>query len=111
MNYDETAKRLDTEFQNLIDYNNRLIEKATELISKWEKELEPITKVMIKRRILLDMNLIAGTKKLFAGTSGAGSSSDNARAYWGGKTPEAPEYTPTIEVVMKCPVKILEKVM
>ena len=53
----------------------------------------------------LDMKLITGDRKLFGGAE------DNARAYWGGKKPETPEYTPLTEVVMKCPVKILEKVM
>ena len=52
----------------------------------------------------LDMNLITGDKKLFGGAE------DNAKAYWSGTKPEVQGYTPVIEVVMKCPVRILGKV-
>lgn len=53
----------------------------------------------------LDMNLITGDKKLFGGAE------DNAKAYWSGTKPEAQGYMPAIEVVMKCPVRIIEKVL
>ena len=52
----------------------------------------------------LDMNLITGDTRYFGG------SVCNAMAYWNGDTPEVQGYSPTIEVLMKCPVKVLGKV-
>jgi hypothetical protein len=50
---------------------------------------------------VLDMNLITGSREYF------GSRDGNAKAYWGGNTPQTDGYSPIYEAVMKCPVKIL----
>jgi len=60
--------------------------------------VEPLSDVAI-----LDMNLLSCHKYF-------GSAALNANAYWSGKQPLDEEYKPIYEVLMKLPVKVIDKV-